>query len=290
MRADSEVYFVDNYPAQDVIDILLSPDEENDNQPRLKSLTILDHHNEDLKSYRKPKASKGFKAPELELKIDIEEPSAASLTWKHFFPEDELPELFEWINMMEQSTEFPSTEDTAVMSFIDSHDIHSSPEKAFESLSKVMSVGKSEAIESGYAILADQENNIALMLQNIRYAALRPIPRAPIMYIPIVNGDVKHFGRYVTKALLDIAVEGTNPGVGLAWYQKGDGSVLMSIRTNGYPDAGRLARHLGEKIGCGGNGRETMAAVQFKDLAQFVENVPTYKAEEVRDMAWEKFK
>ena len=69
-----------------------------------------------------------------------------------------------------------------------------------------------------------------------------------------------------------------------AWYVQGNGSVTMSIRSDGDPDASKIAELLCTNRGARGGGHKTSAAVHFTSLSQFAEVIPLYTLEQMNQL------
>jgi hypothetical protein len=287
--SDAEVYFVDTAPKDEELTALMSPliSENGNENNRIKSVTIWDHHATEAERIRnfKPPEIEGFTPPKLVKEIDLSMPSAAIMVWKKLFKEPP-PEFFEWIGKMEPPITLRNHTEYAVSAFLDSKDI-SSPGRLISTFNELAKINTKHMVAEGNAILADQLNNTSKLLENVMYAHLELLPGCGKMWIPLFNANVQNFGRGINTTLIEVANKGTTPGVAGTWFQQGDGSIRLSLRTSGHPDAGKIAKHLGKAIGVDGGGHRTDAVVQFKDLRQFVENVPLYTKEQMHELQWQ---
>lgn len=286
---DDEVFFVDTSPKDEELTELMSPAETegDEKKPRVKSITIWDHHVTEVERLEKftPPQIAEFDPPTLEKEVDVTMPSAAIMVWKKLFDSDPAPELLEWIGKMEPPVALRTNKDFAIAAFIDSKGIKGRGElvATFNELSEMSSA---EMVNEGNAILADQHNNTGKMCETFMFAHIELLPGRGKMWVPVVNSNVQYFGRRINEALITEGNQGTTVGVSGAWFQQGDGSVKLSLRTSGHPDAGEIAKHLGSEIGVGGGGHKTDAVVQFRGLQQFVENVPLYTKEQMHEAQW----
>jgi hypothetical protein len=121
------------------------------------------------------------------------------------------------------------------------------------------------------------------MDESLCYTCLETAPGKQ-RWIPLVNLAVRKCGRVVDYYLLENAAQqlklmGGNPSafkVAGAWFVDAKGVVQLSLRTNGHPDAGAIAHHLGDTIGLSGGGRERASCIQFKNEAHFFSAVPFF--------------
>lgn len=264
LRPETQLYFADVSPSPSFLDILLSPTQE------LASVTITDHHKtaaENLAQYSPPEF-KGFTPPHLEIQIMEDAPSASGMVWKKFFPDKELSVFLKAIEKMDRDG-LTLREDFEVAALIDSKSIRSIKE-AFETCSVLCRLTNSEMIQAGREIYAEQEKKFADLNGAIKYTKLKILPDSPAVRVPIINANVRDFGRLSTKFLQELGdKEGSN--VAFAWYKTKDkGSVVMSIRSRGVPDASVIARYFSRgKDGITGGGSSTMAAVNFPSYEIF---------------------
>lgn len=287
----ADVFFVDTSPKEKELEELLSPAENSDGEEkrsRVKSVTVWDHHKSEkdrLNGY-KPPAIKGYTPPALEIEINTDMPSAAVMVWKKLFGEEKPPEIFNWIGKMEPPVTLKSNRDFAIAAAIDKEPIKTRSEIA-TTFNNLAVMTEEDLVHAGNAILADQMNNTEKMTETVMYAQIQLLPGLPKMWVPVVNANVQYFGRRVNQALIRQGAQGTTVGVSGAWFQQGDGSVKLSIRTNGHPDASEIAKFLSKQGGVGGGGHATDAVVQYKNLKQFSDNVPLYTKEEMHTQQWQ---
>lgn len=284
--AGAEMFFLDMSPGESVLNHLLAPDENG--KTRVKSVSLIDHHASnatDLKNYKAP-ASEGFKPPPLKIIMDASAPSASLMVWKELFGPEQPPEFLRWVSKMDSPSDLRDNDEHAVAAFIDSKDI-GTPQQAFESFNVMEKMAAEEMMNYGRPIYADQLNKIKKLLANTLFAELELMPGAGKMWLSVVNADIQGFGRSISAALVAEASKGTSVGVAGAWFVKGDGTVTMSIRTSGIPDAGQVAKHLGATIGVSGGGHTTDAAVHFRDTDQFFSSVRFCTRDQMRALQWQ---
>ncbi len=284
----AEVVFVDTSPKDDTLERLFSP---NDDTPQIKKLTVIDHHVSEvarLKKFEMAQKAKGpnRSGPAFEFVLDAEKEAAAIQAWEHFNPGKQAPALLEWVGKMEPPVRLKTPRDFALAAFVDSKDILT-PGEVFATIDSLVVLSEEDMVAQGNAILADQFNNIKKGIKHsLLYTKLELLP-GHNEWVPIVNANVQNFGRRVNEALVEEASAGTTCGVAGAWHVQGDGTVKLSLRSKGVPDAGKISQHLGSTIGVGGGGHATDAVVQFDNLVHFTQSVPLYTREQMLAERWE---
>jgi hypothetical protein len=139
---------------------------------------------------------------------------------------------------------------------------------------------------AGLNILSDQENRIEKLTDNIMYTRLVVLNdkmQEESLWIPVINADVQNFGRHISDYLRE---QGDRTGLGMAfaWYVQGNGTVTMSIRSDGDPDASKIAEVLRGTPGVTGGGHKTSAAVHFTSLKQFMDVIPLHTEAEMNEL------
>ena len=281
-----DVYFVDTSPKDSELTKLLSVN--GTSKVNVQSVTIWDHHItelERLQNFQSSYISDG-NSPDLEVDIDVEMPSAALMVWEKLFVEEPPPELLKWIGKMEPPVTLSTNQNYAIAAFIDSRPIKT-PVELVNTFNELVAMSTGDMLNKGNSILADQHNNTDKMRDTTMFTHLQLLPDVEKIWMPLVNANVQNFGRRINEALIDEGSKGTTAGVSGAWFAQGDGSVKLSLRTEGTPDAGKISQYLGSTIGVDGGGHATDAVVQFKDLQQFVQNVPLYTKAQMKALQWE---
>lgn len=284
----AEVIFVDTSPKDDTLDLLFHP---NDATPKIKKLTVLDHHASEVSRMRQYERMEKLKvngmqpALQFEFIVNEKKPSAAVMAWEYFHKDKPVPKLLEWVGKMEPPVKLKNDHEYAIAAFIDSKDIVS-PKEVFRTIDDLAPISEEKMVSQGNAILAEQMNNINKGIKTSQlYTKLELLP-GHTEWIPIVNANVQNFGRRVDEALLEEAYAGTTCGVSAAWFVQNDGTVKMSLRSRGTPDVGMVAQHVGRTIGVSGGGHAPSAVVQFADLSQFAANVKLYSKEKMIAEMW----
>lgn len=276
----SEIFFVDVAPTKQFLDELMTPTASK--LPPLKAVYVLDHHKsagEALAGYSPPANSD---APKLDIHIDAHHPSAANMVWDILLPDRKKPAFLEMISKMDLSRDIKDDQDLAAAAIIDSRNIRTVAD-AFSSFNEIAPMSKQEMVEAGMNVLSDQQNRINKLTDNIMYTRLTLLNeklQEESIWVPVINADVQNFGRHISDYL---RAQGDRTGMGMAfaWYVQGNGTVTMSIRSDGDPDASRIAEILCDIPGVKGGGHKTSAAVHFSSLKQFMALMPLHTEAEM---------
>lgn len=269
-----DVVFVDVAPTPEFLTELLTP------PARATRVVVADHHKSAGEALEGFKAPEGDGVPELYLNIDAQHPSAANMVWDYLFPDTPAPIFFKLIAKMDLGQNLLQTEeDYAAAAMVDSKNI-TSIDTAFQSFDALSHLTHADLVALGRNILSDQDTRISKLDDNVMYTPLPLAAEAAPVWIPIVNADVQNFGRYISTWLVQQAEE-TGSGIGFAWYVQGNGSVTISIRSDGTPDASEVAAYLCKTLGIRGGGHSTSAAVHFPSLESFCNHIRLYDAKQM---------
>lgn len=272
LRQEAEVYFVDVVPPRPFLDELMTP--QPDGSPKAAAIHIMDHHRTAasiLEDYKAPDAT-GVQ-PQLDILIDPARGSAARMVWEKLLPAEPVPPVLNVIDKMDGDARGLHTpKDFAAAAVIDKQDI-STPERALRTLKGLARLTFNDMAADGRRIVEDQAAKIDKALENASIIDMQIAPGQPPVPVAIVNMDVKQFGRQVSERLI-AAGKKAGSGVALAWHVQQNGAVSMSIRTDGDPDASKIADHLKETMGITGGGHEGASAVHFASLFHFAHCVP----------------
>jgi len=285
LKDGMEAIFVDTTPKDDTLDLLFNPE----CTPRIRKLSILDHHTSEVRrllAFQEriraldPNAYAG--TPALEFVLNPEKPAAALLAWDYFNPGKPAPQLLHWVGKMEPPVTLKTDDDYAMAAFIDSKDIMD-PKEMFAAIDSLVSMPEKDMLAQGNAIRAYQANTIKKSVKsNLTFTQLELEP-GKREWIPLVNANVQNFGRGVNEALIDESHSSTTAGVSGAWSVQGDGTVKLSLRSRGQPDVAAMAQHLATTVGMSGGGHPSDAVVQFESLEQFTKAVPIYTREQMAE-------
>ncbi|HRJ67492.1 MAG TPA: hypothetical protein PLW48_10175 [Alphaproteobacteria bacterium] len=269
-----DVVFVDVAPTRAFLTELLTP------PARAARVVVADHHKsaaEQLQGFAPPA---GDGVPELHLRIDAKHPSAANMVWEYLFPDTLPPVFFKLIAKMDLGQNLLESEnDYAAAALVDSKNI-TSIETAFQSFLAMSHLSMEDLVALGRNIMHDQDTRISKLDDNVMYAPLQLAEGAAPVWVPLVNADVQNFGRYISTWLVQLG-EKTQSGLGGAWYVQGNGSVTISLRSDGAPDASAVAAYLCKAFGIRGGGHSTSAAVHFSSLAAFQQHIKLHSAAEM---------
>ncbi|MFH1158220.1 MAG: hypothetical protein V1721_04975 [Pseudomonadota bacterium] len=267
LESGTLLYFADVAPTPAFLEILLSP------ASGLAAVAIIDHHKSaagNLQGYI-PSVFEGFAPPRLDIRIEKDNPSASGMVWRELFPDRTPPDFLKMIEKMDRSG-LASREDYAAAALIDSKPIRS-PEEAFKTCDALSLMTYDEMVREGEPIFTDQERRIAKLADAVMYAKFEPFPGSPPFLVPVINANVRDFGRYITKFLQDLGEE-AGSGVAFAWHETKEGSVVMSIRSLDGLDTSTVAKYFcSEKEGITGGGHGNMAAVTFPSYEVFEKKV-----------------
>lgn len=271
-----DVVFVDVAPTPEFLTELLTP------PARATRVVIADHHKSAAEALADYKAPAGDGVPELYLNIDAKHPSAANMVWDYLFPDTPAPVFFQLIAKMDLGQNLLETsEDYAAAALVDSKNI-TNIETAFHSFDALSHLTFHDLVALGRNILNDQDTRISKLDDNVMYAPLVTADNTAPVWVPIVNADVQNFGRYISTWLVQQAEE-TGAGIGFAWYVQGNGTVTISIRSDGTPDASAVAAYLCKKWGIRGGGHSTSAAVHFPSLESFCNHIRLYTTAQMQN-------
>lgn len=283
LSAGAEIFFADVAPRKQFLDELMAP--LTSGLPALKAVNVMDHHKtaaEELANYAPPADAQ---APKLNILIDAEHPSASNMIWETLLPDHTKPEFLKMIMKMDLSRDIKEDHDLAAAALIDSKSIKTVAD-AFHNFEELAKLSMHEMVVAGLNILSDQENRIEKLTSNIMYTRLVVLNdkmQEESLWIPVINADVQNFGRHISDYLRE---QGDRTGLGMAfaWYVQGNGTVTMSIRSDGDPDASKIAEVLRATPGVTGGGHKTSAAVHFTSLQQFMDIIPLHTEAEMKDL------
>ncbi len=248
---------------------------------RATRVIIADHHKSAAIALKDFQAPVGEGVPEVIIQIDATHPSAANMAWDYLFPDTPAPIFFQLIAKMDLGQNLLETEDDyAAAALVDSKNI-TNIETAFQSFDALTHLTFTDMVALGRNILNDQDTRISKLDDNIMYTPLALSQDGEnAKWVPIVNADVQNFGRFISTWLVQLGTK-SGAGIGFAWYVQGNGSVTVSIRSDGTPDASVVAAHLCEKFEIRGGGHSTSAAIHFPSLQTFCTHIRLYSAEQM---------
>jgi hypothetical protein len=257
LQPDTEIYFADLTPKKHFLNELIIAG---------RNIHILDHHKsaaEMLKDYR---------APNLNIHVDAAAASAAGMIWQHFFAAEKAPDVIGLISLMDGSgAGLKTAQDFAAAALVDSKDIGTT-ERAFDTLRGLAKASFNEMAKKGSGLVADQTAEIDKLLENAPFVQIQILPDTKPVNVPIVNGDVRNFGRQISERLVDLGKK-AGANVAFIWSLQKTGAVSLSIRTDGNPDASKIAAHLCKITGATGGGHQDAAAVHFLSLSEFTKHM-----------------
>lgn len=274
LTPDAELYFVDVAPTAAFLDSLMTPDENG--HAKVEKIHVLDHHvsaADMLANYKAPAAPAGSTVPALEMKIDKTRTAAATMVWEHMFPDKPIPDVFHMIDKMDGNAAGLTTpQDFFAAALVDTFDI-TTVEKSFHTLRTLARMTFNDMARRGRHVAHDQDTKIQKMLETANILSIQILPGTAPVSVPVVNGDVKQYGRSISEKMVALGQE-TGSNIAFAWYMQKNGTVSMSIRTNGDPDCAKVAEHLRKTMGVTGGGHAGAGAVHFSSLFEFARQMP----------------
>jgi len=274
LRSDAEVYFVDVAPTPAFLDELMTPDAKG--TAKAQKIHIIDHHvsaADMLVGYRPPAVPAGAAAPALNMKIDKTRTAAAAMVWEEVMPGTPVPDVLHVIDKMDGNAAGLTTpQDFSAAALIDTFDI-TTVEKSLHTLRNLARMTFSDMARRGRHIAHDEDTKIEKLLETANIIPLQILPGTAPVSVPVVNGDVKQYGRKISEKLVALGKK-TGSDIAFAWYMQKNGTVSMSIRTDGNPDAAKVAEHLRNTMGVTGGGHAGAGAVHFSSLFEFARHMP----------------
>ncbi len=269
---NADLYFVDCCPEKIFLDELLSPNQNS--LPRVKALHILDHHltaDDVLQSYLLEQHN--TESPPLDVYIDPRQQSAAEMIWHHLIPSEPPPALIGLINQMDGSGKGLKTEDDfSAAAYIDSKKTTNAP-NSFDTLRGLATLSFNEMAQRGKPITAEITQQIDCLIKNTFIIALQLLPDTPPVDVPLINGNIANYGRLVSQKLTEHGTQ-YNSGVAFVWYLQKNGSVSVSMRSNGTPDLAKVTEYLRKTTGATGGGHSDAAAIHFPSILEFIKHMP----------------
>jgi len=255
----TEIYFADITPEKYFLNELLSS---------VQTIHILDHHKTAsamLEDYKR--------TPTLQIHVNPEAPSASGMIWQYFFPAEKAPPVIDLINLMDGGAAGLKTpQDFAAAALVDSKDIGTT-ERDFAALHGLAKLSFNQMAKRGGDIVADQKVKIDKLLENAPSVRMQILPDKKPVNVPIVNGDLRPYGRHISERLVNLGKK-SGANVAFMWSLQNTGAVSLRIRTDGNPDASKIAGHLCKTMGVTGGGHKNAAAVHFSSLFEFARLMP----------------
>lgn len=265
-QPSAKIYFVDVAPEKHFLDELMTTE-----NGRISEIHVLDHHKSAgrrLKYYTPPALS----GVSLEIKIEDKEASAARMIWMHLMPTVPVPPVFDVIHKMDgDAAGLKTPEDFAAAALIDSHDIRDQ-KRAFDTMRGLVKMSFNDMAQKGQLISADQEFKLDQLMDQASFVTLQLLPDTDPVRVPIINGNVQHFGRRISERMVELAKKkGAN--IALAWFVQKSGKVTMSLRSDGDPDLSDVIAHLTRNMNATGGGHATAGAMHFASLFEFARQI-----------------
>jgi len=268
IRRNSNIYFVDVSPKVDFFDELISPNAHG--KRKISSITVIDHHETPFSKpdiYNIPETyDNGCCAPKVKVLINPESSSAAKLVWDTLMgTEKKVPDYITLVDKMDRNN-LKTKDEFAAAAYADTKPI-ATPAEGLKAISGLARMSFNTMVLRGRPIINAQKQVITQLINNSTVADIEILPNKKAK-VPLVNADVRHFGRQINKYLVELGKE-SGGGLAFAWYQQSNGKVSVSIRSNGEPNSSEVAKHLKETFNIEGGGHPDCAAVIFPSLCKF---------------------
>lgn len=268
LKDNMDIFFLDVAPRKDFLNELIALNETG--YAKIKSITVFDHHNTTTRTLMPYKEYfENIPSLKIKLKIESNELSAAKIVWNEKMAGKQCPDYLKIVNLMDKSN-LRTRDEFAAAAYIDTHKI-TTPRDALKTLSTIAKMTFNTMAERGRPVADHQKTLIDNLFTKTRLAEIEILPGQTIK-VPIVNADVKNFGRQISNRLVELGRQ-YDAGVAFAWFEQKNGAVTLSIRTNGEPDAGQIANHMRKTMDATGGGHKDLAAVHFSSLQEFVKHI-----------------
>ena len=217
---------------------------------------VIDHH---LTAQEKLNAFKDKKSIQNHYRLNMEF-CGAVLTWKHFFRNESMPELLEYINISDM-WQWDERDDSREVCAWNRHNLVMNDIGSFQKLYETWSL--TEAREKG-ALLVDQVNRLVTRLATPRYELNFDGTLVHAMNDSLFPSDLGH------------EFEKTSPsGIGVTYYVSPvNGIVKVSAR-------GKGAKEFCERYGGGGHPLAAGFVMNMKEFMRFLETAKSVKRERV---------
>ena len=276
VKPGSEIYFVDVAPQKKFLDELMSLDATR----APDTVHIYDHHKtavDELKNYKPPAGS----VPKLDMAVDENLSDAAEMVWNKMMPDKKAPDVLKVIGMMDRGDGLTTPEAFAAAALVDKT-FSNHGERAFHALKDLAKLNFNDMARKGRTIASEEEAKIDRLMQKMHSVKIQLHPGQEPVSVPIVHANVRDYGRAISNRLVE-AGNKSGSGVAIAWFLQKNGTVSMSLRSDGEPDCSAIADHLRASMNVTGGGHPNSAAVHFPSLFDFAKNVPlsvnVYKTE-----------
>jgi hypothetical protein len=185
--------------------------------------------------------------------------SGASITYNELFPRKRLPQAIELAEMIDLE-QTHKRDFFTVAAYVDSLPINSLNE-AIHSCEQINGMRIEDIIQQGRSIRRSNAIAIDKTMDSASWTKVQILPDTNPVYVPVINANPQLLGREYSIRLREMAEKSAPGFTSFSWFED-KGVVRVSVRTNGIPDAGKVASYIG-KFGLGGGGHHDSAAAQF---------------------------
>ncbi len=218
----------------------------------VKHVSVYDHHASAISDMQ------GYKNDKVRLVMD-ESRSGASIVFNELFPRKKMPQAVELAEMIDLEHTHKA-DFFSIAAYVDSLPIHTVTD-AIESFEQVNNTALADIVKQGKSIRRSNAIGIEKTMGSASWTNIQIMPKTAPIYVPVINANPQLLGREFNIRLRELAEKSAPGFMALSWFED-KGVVRVSVRTNGVPDAGKIAAYIGSK-GLGGGGHHNSAAAQF---------------------------
>jgi hypothetical protein len=146
---------------------------------------------------------------------------------------------------------------------------------AFSALDRMEKFSFRQMADFGAPLAAEQESHLDAVMKAPAFVSVSLSEGTAPVSVPLIEADVRDYGRGISHKLVVLGKE-QGPDVSFCWRKVGDG-VYVSIRTDGTPDASKIAEHFCKTMGVTGGGHAAAAAIHFSSVENFNRHFPMKK-------------
>ncbi len=243
VEESSRVIFADIAPHPKVLEALVE---------KAGSIEIIDHHITEIRRLD------GFTHPKVTTVLDNGK-SGGSLVFHYLLPSEAVPPVIQWVETVDlERSDDPNFYPLAA--YLDTLNL-STIERIVASFEHTASLSDEEILSIGHGKDFVQRVRIEEALQTRQEIQIPLEEGGPAVPVLMICGNPRELGRRYSKQLQAIAADHPS-GAALSWFEDPYGTVRVSVRTNGVPDASRIAEYFGEQ-GLSGGGHARLAAAHF---------------------------
>lgn len=219
-------------------------------------VTVYDHHDTPIQQMR------GYCNPKVTMHFD-ENRSGGAIIHDELFGRQSRPKIISIAEDIDLERE-RNQEAYWISAYIDSLP-YGNIEQIVSSVNRIMVMSREEMIALGRLAGQHHEEMLASTMDSAGWARLAILPDTDPVLVPMINANVRHLPREYSHRLRELAGSMHAP-VALSWHVDRGSMVVVSVRTNGIPNAAEVAQYMGSAElghGLGGGGNKTAAVARF---------------------------